>query len=146
MVFAEVLRLSRLLIKGLQMELRVETSGRFELPGAPPFVSVIIPAKDEEQNIEQTVRSILDSDYHNFEIVLTDDRSRDNTLDIMEALAREDTRIHVLVLETYRTIGLGKLMRFSRGRNRFPAIFLSLVMQTRLGVGALIPITRNIYV
>jgi len=97
-VLAEVLRLSRFLIKGLQMELRVETSGRFDLPGTPPFVSVIIPAKDEEQNIEQTVRSILDSDYHNFEIVLTDDRSRDNTLDIMEALAREDTRIHVLVL------------------------------------------------
>jgi len=44
-----------------------------------PFVSIIVPAYNEEQVIEATLRSLLNSDYENFEIIVVDDGSVDGT-------------------------------------------------------------------
>ncbi|AZV77142.1 glycosyltransferase [Parasedimentitalea marina] len=45
-----------------------------------PKVSVIIPAFNEEKVIEQCINSVLRSDYPNFEVIIVDDGSTDNTL------------------------------------------------------------------
>ncbi|MEA3414054.1 MAG: glycosyltransferase [Nanoarchaeota archaeon] len=47
-----------------------------------PFVTVIIPAWNEEKSVENTLNSILSSDYPNFEIVFVDDGSSDKTYKI----------------------------------------------------------------
>jgi cellulose synthase/poly-beta-1,6-N-acetylglucosamine synthase-like glycosyltransferase/peptidoglycan/xylan/chitin deacetylase (PgdA/CDA1 family)/spore germination protein YaaH len=44
-----------------------------------PFVSIIVPAFNEERVIEATLRSLLNSDYDNFEIIVVDDGSQDGT-------------------------------------------------------------------
>ena len=44
-----------------------------------PFVSIMIPAHNEELVIEKTVENILALDYEKFELFLIDDRSQDNT-------------------------------------------------------------------
>jgi chlorobactene glucosyltransferase len=49
-----------------------------------PFVSVIVPARNEEDYIERCLLSLLCQDYPNFEIIAVDDNSTDNTLTIME--------------------------------------------------------------
>jgi cellulose synthase/poly-beta-1,6-N-acetylglucosamine synthase-like glycosyltransferase/peptidoglycan/xylan/chitin deacetylase (PgdA/CDA1 family)/spore germination protein YaaH len=48
-----------------------------------PFVSVIVPAYNEERVIEATIRSLLNSDYENFEIIVVDDGSQDRTSDVV---------------------------------------------------------------
>jgi cellulose synthase/poly-beta-1,6-N-acetylglucosamine synthase-like glycosyltransferase len=48
-----------------------------------PFVSIIVPAYNEEQVIESTVRSLLTSDYPHFEIIVVDDGSGDRTSEIV---------------------------------------------------------------
>ncbi|HEY3102157.1 MAG TPA: glycosyltransferase [Pyrinomonadaceae bacterium] len=48
-----------------------------------PFVSVIVPAYDEEQVIESTIRSLLNSDYPQFEIIVVDDGSADRTSEVV---------------------------------------------------------------
>ena len=53
-----------------------------------PFVSVLIPAHDEECVIANTVQNILDMDYENFEVIVIDDRSVDNTASKVTALIR----------------------------------------------------------
>ncbi len=63
-----------------------------------PLVSIVIPAKDEERNLERTVRSILSSDHDRLELILVDDRSSDRTREIMSQLAAEDPRIKVLAI------------------------------------------------
>ena len=52
----------------------------------PPFVSIIVPARNEEDNIEKCLLSILAQKYANFEVVAVDDNSDDRTLEIMKGL------------------------------------------------------------
>jgi cellulose synthase/poly-beta-1,6-N-acetylglucosamine synthase-like glycosyltransferase/peptidoglycan/xylan/chitin deacetylase (PgdA/CDA1 family)/spore germination protein YaaH len=48
-----------------------------------PFVSIIVPAYNEERVIEATLRSLLNSDYDNFEIIVVDDGSQDRTSEVV---------------------------------------------------------------
>ncbi|HYV24848.1 MAG TPA: glycosyltransferase [Pyrinomonadaceae bacterium] len=48
-----------------------------------PFVSIIVPAYNEEFVIEATIRSLLNSDYDNVEIIVVDDGSKDRTSDVV---------------------------------------------------------------
>src|SRR4029077_7333540 len=48
-----------------------------------PLVSVIVPAYNEEFVIEATIRSLLNSDYDNFEIIVVDDGSQDRTSEVV---------------------------------------------------------------
>ena len=65
-------------------------------PARPPRVSVVIPARNEEQEVERTVRSHLSSDYPDLQVVVVDDRSTDRTPAILVALAQQDSRLVVV--------------------------------------------------
>ena len=52
-----------------------------------PLVSVIIPARNEAENIARCVRSVLTAAYAPFEVIVVDDRSSDGTGEIVERLA-----------------------------------------------------------
>jgi chlorobactene glucosyltransferase len=65
-------------------------------PNDRPLQSVIIPAKDEGHRIWESVERILASEECRLELILVNDRSQDNTLAVMEELAREDSRIKVV--------------------------------------------------
>ncbi len=56
-----------------------------------PFVSVIVPARNEENNIAHCVRSIAASDYpsERFEIIVVNDRSSDRTGEVLSELQKE---------------------------------------------------------
>src|SRR5271165_5621313 len=54
----------------------------FDLPavdaaGKTPRVSIVVPARDEAPHIEQALRSLLDLDYPDYEVIAVDDRSQD---------------------------------------------------------------------
>lgn len=67
-----------------------------EPPIAPPHVSVIVPARNESRNIAACLRSILASEYPNFEVVIVNDHSSDDTREIARGIAGEDRRLVVL--------------------------------------------------
>ncbi|HEY3329400.1 MAG TPA: glycosyltransferase [Capsulimonadaceae bacterium] len=62
-----------------------------------PFVSVLIPARNEEKHIAACVRSLLAQNYPAFEVIVLDDSSDDATYDIVHKLRDEDHRLRVLV-------------------------------------------------
>jgi len=64
--------------------------------GVLPRVSIVIPARNEEEDIERAVRSHLAQDYPDFQVIVVDDRSTDRTGAILQALAREDSRLVVI--------------------------------------------------
>ena len=47
-----------------------------------PLVSVVMPAYNGEKYISESIESILNQTYHNFELIIIDDKSTDNTLQI----------------------------------------------------------------
>jgi len=55
-------------------------------PSGNPRVSIIVPARNEEADIERTLTNLLALDYNNYEIIAVDDRSTDRTGEIMESL------------------------------------------------------------
>jgi glycosyltransferase involved in cell wall biosynthesis len=51
-----------------------------------PEVSIIVPARNEEADIEQSLTRLLQLDYDNYEVIAVNDRSTDRTGEIMEAV------------------------------------------------------------
>ncbi len=66
------------------------------LPPDPPLISVIVPAHNEEKVIEGCLKSVLAQDYPRFELILVNDRSRDRTRSIAEALAAEHDNLKIV--------------------------------------------------
>lgn len=62
-----------------------------------PMISILVPARDEEANIEACVRSLLALNYPQFEVLVLDDRSSDNTYPILCRLRDQDHRLRVLI-------------------------------------------------
>ncbi|WP_417886380.1 glycosyltransferase [Zunongwangia sp.] len=62
-------------------------------------VSVIICAKNEAENLKNFLPSILEQDYPEFEIILINDASVDETLDVIEKFQSIDPRIKIVNVE-----------------------------------------------
>ncbi|NDH65633.1 MAG: glycosyltransferase family 2 protein, partial [Microbacteriaceae bacterium] len=67
-----------------------------------PLVSVIIPAWNSEQWLPTTIRGLQKQSWKNIEIIIVDDCSSDNTLEVARGLAATDSRIKVLANHTNR--------------------------------------------
>jgi glycosyltransferase involved in cell wall biosynthesis len=62
-------------------------------PASNPRVSIIVPARNEEEDIEASLRTLLALDYDSYEVIAVNDRSTDRTGEILERVARE-TAVH----------------------------------------------------
>ena len=76
---------------------------RFLTPECPkatgdglPLVSIMVPAKDEADHIESCLHSLLALDYPNFEVLVVDDRSKDETAAIVARIAQTDDRVRLI--------------------------------------------------
>ena len=64
-----------------------------------PKVSICIPAYNGARYIDRTIRTVLAQSYKDFELIINDDSSTDNTLKVVEGYAKSDHRIRVFVNE-----------------------------------------------
>lgn len=64
--------------------------------GATPHVSVLVPARNEAENITPCLRALLAQDYPDFEVIALDDHSTDGTGAQLAGLAATDARLRVL--------------------------------------------------
>jgi cellulose synthase/poly-beta-1,6-N-acetylglucosamine synthase-like glycosyltransferase len=78
------------------------------LEGPLPRVSILIPARNEERNVEAALRSVLALDYGNLEIDVVDDRSTDRTGEILERMAAAEPRLRILHVRELPPGWLGK--------------------------------------
>jgi chlorobactene glucosyltransferase len=60
------------------------------------FVSIIVPMRNEERNVERCIGSLVNQDYPNYEIIAVDDMSTDGTLRILEVLSAKYPSLKVL--------------------------------------------------
>jgi chlorobactene glucosyltransferase len=97
------------MLMGLYLAWLVHSRGKLEIvleaePAGPrcngassmPLISVIIPARNEARNIGECLRGILAQSYPNFEVIVVDDRSTDDTPRILADLVQENQRLGVI--------------------------------------------------
>ena len=78
------------------------------LPEAPPLISVIVPAHNEETGIRDCLQSIIEQDYPKLEIILVDDRSQDRTAAIAASLFRGRPNCKIVSVDRLRPGWTGK--------------------------------------
>lgn len=82
-------------------------------PGKP--VSVIICAKNEEENLRNFLPSIIEQDYPDFEIIVINDASADNTLEVIEEFQQIDPRIKCVNVENNEAFWANKKYALTLG-------------------------------
>ena len=78
-----------------------------------PRLSIFVPAHNEAENIENTLKAILQSDYPNFEVIVIDDGSTDNTAGIAGSM--EGVRVLRLEKNYGKAHALNYALANSRG-------------------------------
>lgn len=61
-------------------------------------VSVLIPARNEEDKIAKIIEAVLESDVEDFEVLIGDDHSTDSTAQIVEDFAARDSRVRLIAI------------------------------------------------
>jgi cellulose synthase/poly-beta-1,6-N-acetylglucosamine synthase-like glycosyltransferase len=90
-------------------------------PSNAPLVTILVPAKDEAKGIAQCLEALLQQDYPNYEILVADDRSVDDTAAIVEEIARREPRVKLVRIThlpegwTGKTNALQQLQEHARG-------------------------------
>ncbi len=87
-------------------------------------VSLIICAKNEAENLKEYLPLWQNQNYANYEIILINDASIDDTLDIMEAFAKEDPRIKVVDVKNNEAFWASKKYALTLGIKRAKSNYL----------------------
>jgi cellulose synthase/poly-beta-1,6-N-acetylglucosamine synthase-like glycosyltransferase len=87
----------------------------------PPTVSIITPAYNAARFIDQTLESVLRQTFTDFELLVVDDGSTDETAAIVEAFARRDPRIR-LSRQRNQGIAVARNTAMAGARGRFFAL------------------------
>ena len=85
-------------------------------PNVYPMVSIIVPAYNEEVNILKTIKQLLRSTYPNFEVIVVDDGSKDNTLKVaQEAYGASDQVVIVSKMNGGKATAINTGIEHSKG-------------------------------
>jgi glycosyltransferase involved in cell wall biosynthesis len=74
-----------------------------------PLVSVCIPAYNSADTIVDTMQSVLDQTYKNIELIVVDDRSRDDTWQVINQFREEhlpDSRVEIILYQNEKNLGM----------------------------------------
>ncbi len=94
---------SRLAMFNQKKHLGLAETGDF--PKSQQAVSVIICARNESANLRKNLPEILEQDYPNFEVLVVNDASTDDSLDILNELSEQYTHLKIVSLLEKKRIG-----------------------------------------
>lgn len=80
-----------------------------------PLVSIIVPACNEEEHLEQSLLSRLNQKYPRFELIVINDRSTDGTKAIIDRIAAMDSRLTPINITELPDGWLGKVHALHQG-------------------------------
>lgn len=86
-----------------------------------PLVSIITPAYNSADLIAETIESILAQTFTDWELLITDDCSKDNTVEIVKSYAEKDSRIKLFQLEKNGGGGVARNNSIAQAQGRYIA-------------------------
>ena len=78
-------------------------------------VSIIIAARNEEQNLLKFLPKIFEQDYPEFEIIVVNDRSWDKSIDVLQAFALKHNNLHLVEIPDHEKDGFAKKFAITLG-------------------------------
>ena len=94
---------------------RRNKKGKQPISEAQPGVSVIICARNEEDNLRNYLSSILEQDYPTFEVIVINDESSDDTPVVLDRYARLYNNLHITFVPTGARIQSSKKLGLTLG-------------------------------
>ena len=85
------------------------------------LVSIITPSFNSQRFISETIESIINQTYTNWELLITDDFSTDNTIEIVESYSKNDSRIKLFKLKKNLGAGLARNFSINKSQGRYIA-------------------------
>ncbi|MGL6284411.1 MAG: glycosyltransferase family 2 protein, partial [Microcoleaceae cyanobacterium] len=85
-----------------------------------PLVSVIIPAYNAENFIARTLESVISQTYQNIEVLVINDGSQDQTVNIIESFAQKDSRI-ILLEQTNSGVAIARNLGITQAKGELIA-------------------------
>jgi len=86
-----------------------------------PTVSVITPVYNAEEFIKETIESVLNQTYEDYEYLLIDDCSTDNSADIVQSYAEQDHRVKYIKLKENSGAAVARNTGLENAKGRFIA-------------------------
>src|SRR4030043_1603743 len=86
-----------------------------------PLVSVIMPVFNTAQFLPEAIESILSQSYQDFEFIIIDDASTDNSWKIIKSSARQDKRIHAFRNSINLGVSLSSNIAIAKAKGKFLA-------------------------
>ncbi|GAB3058566.1 glycosyltransferase family 2 protein [Virgibacillus ainsalahensis] len=86
-----------------------------------PLISVITPAYNAEKFIKETIQSVIDQTYSNWEMVIVDDRSKDRTVERIKEMQEHDGRIKLVELEENSGSAVARNTAIQNAKGRYLA-------------------------
>jgi len=86
-----------------------------------PLVSILTPAYNSAAYIHETIASVLAQTFTNFELIVADDGSSDDTIDVVRRVSARDSRV-VLISSPHGGPAAARNAAFSVARGRFMAL------------------------
>ena len=78
-------------------------------------VSIIIAARNEEQNLMEFLPKIFEQNYPEFEIIAVNDRSWDKSIDVLQAFALKHNNLHLVEIPDHEKDGFAKKFAITLG-------------------------------
>jgi len=87
-----------------------------------PLISVVMPVYNSGTLIHQTIQSILNQTYTNFEFIIIDDASKDNTLKTIKNYQKKDKRIKIIQNKQNKGISITSNIGLNHARGKYIAM------------------------
>jgi glycosyltransferase involved in cell wall biosynthesis len=84
-----------------------------------PFFSIIIPVYNRSSFIKPAIQSVIDQTFPNWELLIVDDASTDDTVSVIEQYCALDRRIHILKQEYNQERGAARNKGIAHSKGRY---------------------------
>ena len=92
-----------------------------------PLVSIITPVYNAERFLSETIKSVKEQTYKNWELLLVDDCSKDNSAKIIKEFNRTDDRIKYIKLEKNSGASISRNTGIKNAKGRFIALWTAMI-------------------
>lgn len=82
-------------------------------------VSVVVPVYNASQHIEETLESIINQEFDSFELVIVNDGSKDNSLDIIKSTLRDSKISHRIISQDNRGVSNARNVGIENANGRY---------------------------